>query len=283
MSFRLASYVVHRKPTATATSSWLADRARGPMTRGSVFFHAPSHVFQAPGGGENQLVQTGRHLEALGVTVRPFSGWTDRLDEARLLHLFGMSHEGLELARVARERKVPVVLSPICWYEPRSLAALAGGRLAAARDLARYALLRAAPGWPTWRRRLLGLADAVLPNSEAEARQLVQVFGARPSRIHVVPNGVEPRFADATPDLFRDNFGPDEFVLYVGRVEPRKNVHGLIEAVRVVGLNLVVIGDAPPGREAYRDACLASGAGFVHWLPAVGHDDPILASAYAAA
>jgi len=264
-------------------SDWLAARSRGPMPPGAVLLHAPSHAFQAPGGGENQLVQTGRHLEALGVAVRPFSPWTDRLDAARLLHLFGMSREGLELARVARARGLPVVLSPICWYAPRSRVARAGGAAAAARDLARWAVLRAAPRWPTWRRSLLRLADAVLPNSRAEALQLVRVFGADPSRVRVVPNGVDPRFARSAPDLFRGLHGADDFVLYVGRVEPRKNVKGLIEAARGAGLPLVVIGDAPPGREAYRDACRAAGAGAVRWLPAVDHDDPILASAYAAA
>src|SRR5439155_4026138 len=112
-------------PPASDTAGWLGARLREPMRRGAVLLHAPSHVFQSPGGGENQLVQTGRHLEALGVPVRPFPSWTDRLEQARLLHLFGMSREGLELARVARARGVPVVLSPICWYAPRSLAALA--------------------------------------------------------------------------------------------------------------------------------------------------------------
>ena len=62
--------------------SWLAARSCGEMTTGSVLFHAPPSVFQSPGGGENQLVQTGRHLEELGVTVRLFSSWTDRLEEA---------------------------------------------------------------------------------------------------------------------------------------------------------------------------------------------------------
>ena len=284
MTNRISAYALRRDIwTASDSTSWLTARSRGPMRSGAVLLHAPSHVFQAPGGGENQLVQTGRHLESLGLTVRPFSPWTDRIDEARLIHLFGMSREGLELARVARARGVPVVLSPICWYDPRSLAALAGGPLSAARDLARWAVLRTAPRWPTWRRSLLRMADAVLPNSRAEALQLVRVFDADPARLRVVPNGVDPRFAGASPDLFRSLHGDEEFVLYVGRIEPRKNVKGLIEAVRKAGMHLVVIGDAPPGREAYLRACRSAGAASVRWLPAVEHDDPVLASAYAAA
>src|SRR5205085_2575719 len=78
----------------------------------------------------------------------PFCPWVDRLTDARLLHLFGMSREGLELARVARARGVPVVLSPICWLDPRALAALAPGPAAAAFDLARWAVRRAGPPIP---------------------------------------------------------------------------------------------------------------------------------------
>src|SRR5947209_6216080 len=110
---------------ATATRprplDWLGEKLRGAMPGGAVLLHAHSAAFQAPGGGENQLVRTGRALEALGVEVRPFCPWTDRLADARLLHMFGMSREGLELARVARARGVPVVISPICWFEPRAL------------------------------------------------------------------------------------------------------------------------------------------------------------------
>ena len=268
---------------ATGPRSWLAERSNDAMPAGSVLFHAPSHVFQAPGGGENQLVQTGRHLEERGMTIRLFSPWNDRIADARLLHLFGMSREGLELARVARAAEVPVVLSPICWFEPRAIAALAASPAHRAFDLAKWSLKVVAPRLPSWRRALLAAADAVLPNSEAEARQLVRLFGLDPKAILVVPNGVRPEFAFASASSFRARYGSEDFVLYVGRVEPRKNVLGLIEGLRKTGLPLVVIGEPPPGHEAYAQQCRSSGRGLVRWLGRLEHDDGLLGSAYAAA
>lgn len=269
-------------PAETA-SGWLERRTQGAMPRRAVLLHAPSQVFQSPGGGENQLVQTGRHLETIGVAVRPFVPWVDRLDHARLLHLFGMSREGLELARVARARGVPLVVSPICWYEPRAIAALAGGPFRAGAHLARWAAQRACPAWPRWRRDLLRRADAVLPNSRAEADQLERLFAIDPARIHVVPNGVEPRFAVASPAEWRTLHGDDPFVLYAGRVEPRKNVLGLVRAARAAGLPLTVVGNAPPGHEGYLEECLRAGEGTLRRLPALDASDLLLASAFAAA
>ncbi len=146
-------------------SEWLEAHCRGAVAPGDVILHAPSFAFQAPGGGENQLIQSGRHLEELGIPVRLFSAWTDRLEKARLLHLFGMSREGLELARVARARGIPVVLSPICWYEPRAMAALEPDPIRKIASLAGWGLRSVLPGTPSWRLKLLRMADVVLPNS----------------------------------------------------------------------------------------------------------------------
>ncbi|MBX6315408.1 MAG: glycosyltransferase family 4 protein, partial [Isosphaeraceae bacterium] len=245
------SRVLEVGTSAGRRDPWLARATRGEMAPGAVLVHAPSAAFQAPGGGEVQLLQTARHLEALGLSIRPFCPWTDHLSAARLLHLFGMSREGLELARVARAQGIPVVLSPICWVEPRAIAALAPSRGRRAWDLAKWAAQIAKPRWASGRRELLGLADAILPNSEAEAQQLVRLFGADRGRIHTVPNGVEERFASGDPSMFREAIGEEEFVLYVGRIEPRKNVLGLIRGMRGVGRTLVVIGDAVPGHEGY--------------------------------
>ena len=266
-----------------STTSWVASRSRRKCPPGAVLLHAPSFVFQAPGGGENQLIQTARHLEELDVPVRLFSGWTDRLEAARLLHLFGMSREGLELARVARAVGIPVLLSPICWYEPRALAALEGHPVRKLASLAAWGLRHIAPVIPSWRRELLRLADRVLPNSRAEAMQLVRLFGVARERIRVVPNGVLPSIGVASPERFQQRLQTGPFVLYVGRIEPRKNTLGLIRAISPLTMPMVVIGEAPPGHKRYEEECRRAGRDQVVWFGRLDHHDPLLASAYAAA
>jgi glycosyltransferase involved in cell wall biosynthesis len=280
---RVGRGTLSRSTPLVAARHWLGARTLGEMADGAMVYHAPSTAFQSPGGGENQLIQTGRYLEARGVLIRPFVPWTDRLDRASLLHLFGMSREGLQLARVARAKGIPVVLSPICWIEPRAMAALATDQLGRWANRAKWRLKAVVPRFPTWRRDLLRSADVILPNSAAEGEQLVRWFGADPDAIRPVPNGVEERFAHADPSNFRAIHGSSDFILYVGRIEPRKNVLGLVEGVRMTGLPLVVIGDALPGYEAYAAHCKRAGVGFTRWLPRVDHDDPLLESAYAAA
>lgn len=274
---------VRGKGSARPAASWLKTRSQGPCRARSVFFHAPSFAFQAPGGGENQLVQTGRHLEAMGASVRLFSPWTDRLEHARVLHLFGMSREGLELARRARARGTPMVLSPICWFEPSALWTLERRWTRRLSGLAAWSIRQMVPSLPGWRRELLALCDRVLPNSQAEARQLVALFGVAPQRIEVVPNGVLGAFRSASPALFRSRYGGEDFVLFVGRIEPRKNLLGLIRAVRSLGLPLVVMGEAPAESRSYFERCRNEGGDQVRWLGARDHDDPLLVSAYAAA
>ncbi len=246
------------EPPATI-ESWLAERSRAACPPNAVMLHAPSFAFQSPGGGENQLVQTAMHLDTLGVPVRLFSPWIDRLETGRLLHLFGMSREGLELARVARARGIPVVLSPICWYEPRALLALEQGFIGKFASLAAWGLRCLSPSIPGWRRELLQASDRVLPNSPSEAGQLIELFGVARDRIRVVPNGVAPSVALASPELFQRQWGADPFVLFVGRIEPRKNVFGLIRALNGMNLPLVVIGEAPPRHEGYMRECRRAG------------------------
>lgn len=261
-----------------AAREWLEARLDGPMVPGAVVVAAPSAAFQAPGGGEVQLVQTSRHLEQQGWPIRPFVPWVDSLREAKLLHLYGMSPEGLSLARCARAMGTPVVLSPICWFEPGALVRLAARPWGAAKALAAWSIRSAFPRLPGWRRDLLRCCDRVLPNSKAEARQLVRLFGLDEAKIRVVPNGVDLH-TDQPTEL--DPRLPDsDFLLYTGRIEPRKNVLGLVQAARTAELPLAVIGDPVPGHERYAQECRQTGGTGVTWLPRLAYNDPRLASAY---
>jgi len=194
-----------------------------------------------------------------------------------------MSREGLELAHRARSRGTPVILSPICWFEPSALWTLEPRWTRRLSGLAAWSIRRIVPSLPGWRRDLLALSDRILPNSRAEARQLGTLFGVDPQRIEVVPNGVLGAFRSGSPALFHSRYGGADFVLFVGRIEPRKNLLGLIRAVRSLGLPLVVIGEAPSEDRDYLELCCGEGGDRVRWLGARDHDDPLLASAYAAA
>ncbi len=194
-----------------------------------------------------------------------------------------MSREGLELARRAKARGTPVVLSPICWFQPAALWNLERTWARKIGSLSAWSLRRLCRRLPGWRRELLVLCDRILPNSHAEAWQLSALFGVAPERIAVIPNGVLSTFREASPALFRERYGYGEFVLFVGRVEPRKNTLGLIRAVRSLRLRLVILGAAPPECRAYLEQCRAAGGDAVLWLPPLDHEDPLLASAYAAA
>jgi glycosyltransferase involved in cell wall biosynthesis len=236
----------------------------------------------APGGGETQLAAMARVLPAVGVAARPWRPWEEPLWAGECLHLFGSLKEHLELVEAARQRRMKVVLSPIAWFDAASLwreARPVARRLAAC---GKFALRRAAPWLPSWRRRLYQAVDLLLPNSRLEAEQLVRYFEVPPERIRVVPNGADPRFAHASPAAFARHVGQRPFVLYAGRIEPRKNQLGFLRAMRGAGVPVVVLGDVVPGQERYLARCRRAADASVRFLPALPHDHPLLASAYAA-
>jgi glycosyltransferase involved in cell wall biosynthesis len=77
-------------------------------------------------------------------------------------------------------------------------------------------------------------AQRVLAVSESTKRDLVQYYGLSPAKVDVVHNGVDRAFRPLPADVvaaFRRQAGlPDRFILFVGTLEPRKNVVRLIEA-----------------------------------------------------
>ena len=86
--------------------------------------------------------------------------------------------------------------------------------------------------------------DAITVVSEWHAKQLVEIYGIDPARVHVVPNGVDDALYGTDGDLGIDaRMGNDEFaLLYQSRPE-----RGLIHLVRPGGI-MQKLHEAAPGK-----------------------------------
>ena len=239
----------HRRLPPRELSLWLRSAGRGLREPPRILLAGKLTALAAPGGGETQLLALARELPETGVDARLWRPWEHRLSEARGLHLFGSEPEHLRVVQEARRLGLAVVLSPIawfaladCWREPRRLS----WRLAAA---GKFLVRASLPRLPSWRRRLYHAVDLLLPNSHAEAEQLERYFQVPAGRIRVVPNGAELRFAHGDPQPFARLVGGVGFVLYAGRIEPRKNQLTFLRAMLGTGVPIVVLGDVVPGHE----------------------------------
>ncbi|MEQ1787733.1 MAG: glycosyltransferase, partial [Acidimicrobiales bacterium] len=105
------------------------------------------------------------------------------------------------------------------------------------------ARVKAETGDPEPQRRVaaeaevIGCSDAILASCEAEADQLERLYGADPSRIELVPPGVDHAFfspgdrGGARAALQQLDLGTGPVLLFVGRIQPLK---GLDVAVRAL-------------------------------------------------
>ncbi len=107
-------------------------------------------------------------------------------------------------------------------------------------------------------------ADRIICSSADTAAAVIR-HGAPASIVRTVPLGVDlTRAPESDIDAVKARFGlPDKFVLWVGTIEPRKNLGGLVEALAPTDLPLVVVGPdgwllddrdllAPLGDRAFR-------------------------------
>ena len=129
----------------------------------------------------------------------------------------------------------------------------------------------------------LNLADIILPNSIAEVDLLSSTYNIGREKFWVVPNGVDESFAKASPDFFAKKYGITDFVLFVGRIDRRKNVLGLIKVCKDLSIPLIIIGHRD--EVAYFEQCqkAASFSTDIKLLGFLPHDSEDLRSAYAAA
>jgi glycosyltransferase involved in cell wall biosynthesis len=266
-----------------------------------LYFTHPT-AFNIFGGAEIQLIETkewinktqGKHQ------VKLFDIFNDKLENYDILHTFQMSPDCLDLCKMAKSKGLKLALSPIFWthseYKSATMSYLKF------RDKIKFEAKTFVThlkwfyenltmyGYPTSEelnpyKQFLEMSDIILPNSEMEAILISRRFRINIKKFHVVPNGVDEKFFDAKPDLFIKKYGLENFVLFVGRIEKRKNILSLLEACKKVTVPLVIIGYPSPTEPEYSKAInkVINSDPNIHYLGFMHQDSEDLLSAYAAA
>lgn len=224
----------------------------------------------ASGGREVQLCYTIRALSELGIEAEILTPLTTKIGD--VLHVFGPEGYFADTARFARERQIPVVTSTV-WYLPLPMWRV---------WLRRYWLtLRFR--YPKQTKKLFQRSNFLVCPSYAVQKRMAAFFGIDAKKFRLVPSaGVDERFVNATPQLFREYTGiREDFVLHVGVIHKRKNQLNLIRALKGTKFRMVFLGRWHSPEYAAR--CKQEAGEQAVFLDAVPHDDPLLPSAYAAA
>jgi glycosyltransferase involved in cell wall biosynthesis len=101
--------------------------------------------------------------------------------------------------------------------------------------------------------RLIRKVQTLITVSQFSKERIVRLTGVKPERVNVIFNGVEERFRPASAEAIKeartkfDLHGP--YILFVGSLEPRKNLKILLEAWRLGafdGATLAIVGASGP-------------------------------------
>jgi glycosyltransferase involved in cell wall biosynthesis len=103
-------------------------------------------------------------------------------------------------------------------------------------------------------------AAAIITDSECSRRDILRLLRVEPGRTHVVYLAAHDRFKPVTDDRVlaqvRNKYGlPEEYVLYLGGFDQRKNVRTLVAAYAAISADLsksapLVIAGDPPQRDS---------------------------------
>ncbi|NPV13599.1 glycosyltransferase family 4 protein [candidate division WOR-3 bacterium] len=244
-----------------------------------ILFGSFSAITTLGGGVETQVRSLANALRQKGIEVELFDPWKRyNLKEFDFFHLFGANLGTYHFGRSIKNTGVKLVVTPI--FYSRSNPKKLRFYLMLGTGLRKYGGF-----WSEhlFCKELCEMAELVIVNTKAELNLIEQGLGVSREKMQIVPNGVDKRFAYASPELFIKEHGLRDFVLYVGHIGwGRKNVLPLLKVLRKTGLKAVLIG--PVLNNTYGLQCLkiVAETPSIKLIPGLAGDSPMIESAYAA-
>ena len=235
-----------------------------------ILFDHPNPFVLTHGGFQTQIEQTKAALSSIGVDVE-YLRWWDGDQRGDVIHYFG--RPPLAYFQLARGKGIKVVVAELM------TAVGSRGPLTLLLEKAAISICRTTlPSALTWRFSwdCFRLADACVALTAWEAHVMSYLFGARPERVHVVPNGVEELFfqSSAVPR------GP--WLVCTATITERKRIVELAQAALQAQTPLWVVGKPysesdPYGKRFYQLA--KANPQFIRYEGAIG-DRSKLAQVY---
>jgi glycosyltransferase involved in cell wall biosynthesis len=262
------------------------------------------NALEAVGGDTVQMLSLKAELEKHQIYVDISLELEPDLTGYDIVHLFNLVriHETYIQFRNAQKQGKKVVISPIYWdfseleensgqlkYIMRKIIGADGMELFKTImriifDFRQAMALKYlfSKSYSAQQKEIVGKSDIVLPNSLAEAKLIIDMFGK--SNVVSVYNGVSiEMFSKGNERRFREKYNVwhDKFVLCVGRFDNRKNQLNLIKALAGTNIPLVFIGDPGLNYGRYYRQCRDAANNNMMFLPAMPQHE--IADAMAAA
>lgn len=260
------------------------------------------------GGDTNLILDLSHKLEKEGLSVKInyFQYHNNNFSAFDLIHFFGIMriHELYPIFLKAKKLKKPIIVTPI--YEDLSyldkygrvgieklfgnflsnnLKELLKGFARSFKDKAQFksAVLQLKTPYLKQQKELLEYADIVVASCGSEKKKILEDFKVSEKKIKVIPYCINTKETMGNCKLFKQKYKLSDFILCVGRIEPKKNQLNLLKALCDVKIPIVFIGSLSSYHKSYVNKFLK----LIKKFPNVKYlnylDRNMLLSAYAAA
>jgi glycosyltransferase involved in cell wall biosynthesis len=261
-----------------------------------VLFQSRTTLFSVPGGDTVQILKTKEYLEKLGVPVDISIELAPDLSRYDLVHLFNLTRpqDILIQARNAKKQKKKIALSTIYGlyteYDRQARSGISKfisnsfptstleylktvARAIKNNELHKGTLQYLICGHSEAQREIISLVDVFLPNSKGEMKRVIEDFNvANQDTFVIVPNAVDTLLFNPEVTFISNNICKyEDCILCVARIEGRKSQLNLVQAMKDLPYQLLLIGKPAPNHLDYYEKIKHEMGGNVHIIGQVEH------------